>query len=343
MLNQLFTTSAARIALVVVAIALAISPAFGQTNCPSGINLYVSSGTTMVSIWSPVSGGDYNISNGWGAGLHTGRDLYSIDLTMPLSTDRWKPLFLPFTGRIWTANNGSYGNTVMTWDPGSGQLNRLAHLQAFSSVINNSGGSWFGAGTKVGYIGETGAPGNVHVHVTEYREVKVGYDNQGRYHSEAEIINYLRQGQTPPFAQPQKFRLIAPSDNCDLVRFSDSATVYTNKSNTLYPITFDAWRSLGLSLNLTPSAGTYDQVNGALPIRVLPPSQRVWFTISSQMAWPRTESAFRGQNSSTCYVFRWGRKQPLSASQFGTPPATEFRAWEEVMVMDQNYVNQLPN
>ena len=320
-----------------------------QTNCPSGININVDSGLKMVSIWSPLSNGDYYINRGWGAGYHVNKDLYSLDLNMPGTADLGKAVFLPITGRVWKAykagstTSANYGNTVLIWEPGTGILIRLAHLQSVAfTVYYASPGSWLGAGTKAGYIGESGCPGcGPHLHVTAYRNVKVGVPYAGRTATEQDIVNFLSAGNTPSFAQAQKFKVIAPSDNCDLIRFDDNPTVYTGSNGVYYPVTFDVWRSWGLSLDLRPHLdGTYDQVAGRIPVRVLPAYQRGWYYLSHELAWPRRESVFRGNQSTAVYVFRWNQKNWLSANQFGTSPWYEYR-WSEIQVMDQGFVNQL--
>jgi hypothetical protein len=316
--------------------------ALAQTNCPSGIQIHVNSGDTMISIWSPISNGDYYLSRAWDMGTHVGKDRYSLDLSMPGSQDLGKAVFLPMTGRVWAVKtSGAYGNTAMIWDPGSGILLRLAHMVGFSSATYAASGFWFGAGTKVGYIGETGCPGcGPHLHVTAYRNVMVGAWTGSRAATEQDIINSLSKGATPSFAQPQKFRLIAPSDNCDLIRFDGNPTVYTQKDGTLYPVTSDVWRSWGLSLDLRPREGQFDQTAGRIPVRVLPAYQRGWYYINSQLASPRTESVFRGYRYPDTYVYRWGQKNFLSANQFGDQSWYEYR-WSEVQVMDQNFVDQL--
>ncbi len=326
------------IVLRLVLFTLAVNQVQAQTNCPSGIVIDVSSGNNMIAIWSPLSNGDYRVTRGNNIGTHTGKDIYALDLSIPGSADRGKGVYLPITGRIWSVRTtGGYGNTTFIWDPGTGILIRLAHLLDFSSVLNGANGNWFGAGTKAGYIGETGCPGcGEHLHLVAYRNVRVGVNGV----SEQTIINDLSVGRTPAIAQPQKYRLIAPSDNCDLLRFDDNPTVYTNKNQTLYGVTPDVWNSWGLSLNLTPQEGTYDQVAGRIPVRILPASQRGSFSISS-LAQPRNESVIRGNQSSAVYLFRAGRKSWLNASQFCDDPRCEFR-FSEVQVMDQNFVNQLP-
>lgn len=330
--------------LLFAAILLLILPALAlaQKNCPSGIEIHVNSGQDMISIWSPLSNGDYYLSRAWNIGTHVGRDSYSLDLSMPGSQDLGKAVFLPMTGRVWAAKtSGPYGNTVMLWDPGSGILLRLAHLVSFSSVINSVSGSWYGAGTKAGYIGESGCPGcGPHLHLTAYRNVKAGVLFGGRTVTEQEIVNALSSGQTPASAQAQKFRLIAPSDNCDLIRFDDSQTVYTFKNGLLYPVTFDVWRSWGLSLNLSPAEGQFDQSAGRIPVRILPAYQRGWYSSNDQLAQPRTESVFRGNRYPDTYVLRWGQKNFLNANQFGDQAWHEFR-WSEVQIMDQNFVDQI--
>ena len=321
----------------------AVNQGRAQTNCPSGIVIEVGSGNEMIAIWSPLSNGDYRITRGNNASpTHVGKDIYALDLSIPGSADRGKAVYLPITGRVWSVRNaGGFGNTTFVWDPGTGILIRLAHLLDFSSVLNGANGGWYGAGTKAGYIGETGCPGcGEHLHLVAYRNVKVGVMNGQVRVTEQAIINDLSAGRTPAYAQPQKFRLIAPSDNCDLTRFDDNPTVYTNKYQTLNPVTSDVWKSWGLSLNLTPQEGTYDKVAGAVPVRVLPAYQRGWFSISN-LAHPRNESVIRGSQSSAVYVFRWGRKYWLNANQFCDAPWCEFR-FSEVQVMDQNFVNQLP-
>lgn len=309
-----------------------------QTNCPSGIQISVPNGETMIAIWSPLSNGDYRITRGNDASpTHLGKDRYALDLSIPGSADKGKAVFLPITGRVWTVKNaGGFGNTVFIWDPGSGILIRLAHLLDFSMVINGANGTWFGAGTKAGYIGETGCPGcGEHLHLVAYRDVKAGLV------TEQSIINELSLGRTPSIAKPQKFRLIAPSDNCDLVQFEGNSTIYTNKYQTLYPVTYDVWKSWGLSLTLTPSEGTYDKIAGRIPIRVLPTYMRSWFYISNQLAPPRSESVFRGNSYPDTYVWRsWGQKQWLNANQFCDAVWCEFR-WTEVQFMDQNFVDRL--
>jgi len=176
--------------------------------------------------------------------------------------------------------------------------------------------------------------------VTAYRNVTVGVPYANRSATEQDIINFLSRGSTPSFAQVQKFRLIAPSDNCYLIRFDDSQTVYTNKNGTLYPITFDAWRSWGLSLNLSPQEGSFDQTAGRVPVNVLPAYQRSWYFISSEFAMPRSESVFRGNQYPDTYVFRWGQKNWLNANQFGDQVWYEYR-WSEVQIMDQNFVDRI--
>jgi hypothetical protein len=325
-------------------------PARAQINCPSGIEIYVNSGADMITVWSPLSNGDYHISRGWNSGTHssTGKDRYALDLNIAGTADKGKAVFLPITGRVWTAykpgttTQANYGNTVLLWDPGSGILIRLAHLDSFSSVINNASGSWFGAGTKAGYIGVTGcltAECGPHLHVSAYRNVKIGAWTGTHSATEQEIVNSLSQGLTPAFAQPQKFRVTAPSDNCDLIQFNDGPTVYTFKNGVYYPVTFDVWRSWGLSLDLTPRDGQYDQTAGRIPLRVRPSYERNWYPVGT-LAPPRTESVFRGNLYPDTYVYRWGQKNWLSASQFGDQPWYEYR-WTEVQVMDQNFVDRL--
>ena len=311
---------------------------YGQSNCPSGININVGSGADKIAIWSPLSNGDYRITRGNNIATHgvsVPKDVYAIDLSMPGSTDRGKAVYLPITGRVWSAVNvGGYGNTTLIWDPGTGILIRLAHLLHFSSTLNGASGGWYGAGTKAGYIGVTGCSGCLeHLHLAAYRNVKVGGSV-----TEQAIINDLSAGRTPSFAQAQKLRLLAPSDNCDVLRFDDNPTVYTNKNQMLYPVTGDVWKSWGLSVNLTPEEGTYD---GGLPLRVLPASQRSGYTISGQLAQPRNDSVIKGSQQSAVYVFRWGLKNWLNANQFCDSPGCEFR-FSEVQTMDQNFVNQLP-
>lgn len=330
----------ALLALIVCMVAL--SPAYAQNNCPSGINIYVSSGESMISVWSPLSNGDYRISRGWNIATHTGRDKYSLDLSMPASQDLGKAAYLPFTSRVWAAaTSGPYGNTVMGWDPGSGIVIRLAHLVGFSSATNGAWGVWMGAGTKAGYIGETGCPGcGPHLHMTAYTNVKVGVVYGGRAQTESDIMGALSQGKTPEMALAQKFRLIAPSDNCELIQFNDNPTVYTRKNGALNPVTFDVWRSWGLSLNLSPQEGQYDQAAGPSPVRVLPASQRPNYYISNQLAPPRTDSVFRGYTYPDTYVYRWDQKNWLNANQFSDQAGYEFR-WSEVQLMDQNFVDNL--
>jgi murein DD-endopeptidase MepM/ murein hydrolase activator NlpD len=326
------------VSFICVAVLLLMqSSARAQTNCPSGIEIYVNSGDNMITVWSPLSNGDYHISRGWDVGTHTGRDRYSLDYNIAGYADQGKAAFLPMTGRVWAAKtSGPYGNTAMIWDPGSGILLRLAHLQSFSSVINNASGAWFGAGTKAGYIGETGCSGcGSHLHMSAYRNVKVGTL------TEQQIITALSQGSTPTSAQPQRFRVTAPSDNCDLVRFDDAdQTIYSLKNQTYYPVTFDVWRSWGLSLDLVPRIdGWYDQTTGRIPIRVRPAYERNWYPIG-QLSPPRTESVFRGNLYPDTYVQRWGQKNWLNANQFGDETWKEFR-WSEVQVMDQSFVDRL--
>lgn len=316
-----------------------------QSNCPSGININVSSGNTMIAIWSPLSMGasnsDYRVTRGNNIGTHVGKDIYALDLSMPGSADRGRAVYLPITGRVWSVRNvGGYGNTTLVWDPGTGILIRMAHELDFSSTLNGAAGSWFGAGTKAGYIGETGCPGcGEHLHLVAYRNVKAGVVYNNKTYTEQTIINdFLSKGSTPSFAEPQKFRLLAPSDNCDIIRFDDNPTIYTNKYQTIYPVTSDVWKSWGMNINLTPQEGTY---SGTLPTRVLPAYQRSWFSISSQLAQPRNESVIKGSQTSAVYVFRWGRKYWLNANQFCDSTNCEFR-WSEVQTMDQNFVNQLP-
>lgn len=318
---------------------------YAQTNCPSGINIYVNSGEDMISIWSPLSNGDYHISKGWNSQGHFNQDYYSLDLNIAGTGDLGKAVYLPITGRVWSAyrppttTSTNYGYTVLIWDPGSGIVVRLAHLDSFSSIVQNTpSGSWLGAGTKAGYIGESGCPGcGTHLHMTAYRNVKVSGSA-----TEQQIVNALSQGITPAIAQKQKFRLIAPSDNCDLIRFDDGPTIYTSNNGVLYPVTLDVWRSWGLSLNITPPQGygTYDTTNGQIPIRVLPAYQRSWYSISSQLAWPRRDSAFRGTQYPDTYVFRWGQKYLLNANQFGDQSWHEYR-WSEIQFMNQNFVDQI--
>lgn len=330
--------------LLVATILFAQVTAQAQNNCPSGIAINVSSGSTMIAVWSPLSNGDYRISNGWGAGkhIHAYKDYYALDFNMAGTTDLGKAVFLPITGRVWAAHtSGPYGNTAMIWDPGTGIVIRLAHMLTFSSVINSASGQWFGAGTKVGYIGETGCPGcGPHLHMSAYRNVKVGVRYGTITITEQNIINALSRGSTPAYAQEQNFRVIAPSDNCDLIRFDGSPTVYTSSGGVLYPVTFDVWRSWGLSLNLSPTAGTYDQAAGKIPVRVLPAYQRGWYNISNELAWPRRESVFKGNQSPAVYVWRWNQKNWLSANQFGETPWYEYR-WSEIQEMNQNFVNGL--
>jgi hypothetical protein len=313
-----------------------------QTNCPSGINLNVNSADPMISIWSPLSNGDYRLTRAWNIGTHTGRDIYSLDLSMAGTSDLGKAVFLPITARVWAAStSGPYGNTAMIWDPGSGIVVRLAHMLSFSSIANGSMGTWYGAGVKVGYIGETGCPGcGPHLHVSTYRNVKIGIAFSGHSVTEQEITGYLSKGLTPAFAQAQKFRLIAPSDNCELIRFDDNSTIYTKKNGQLYPVTFDVWRSWGLSLNLNQVEGQFDQTAGRIPINVLPAYQRSWYSISSNLTPPRTDSVFRGFQYPDTYVYRWGQKNPLSANQFGDQAWYEYR-WSEVQYMDQGFVDKI--
>jgi hypothetical protein len=309
-----------------------------QTNCPDGINIYVPNGGTMIAIWSPLSNGDYRITRGNNAGpTHVGKDIYALDLSIPGSADKGKAVFLPITGRVFAVRNaGGFGNTVFVWDPGSGILIRLAHLLDFSMTINGANGGWFGAGTKVGYIGETGCYRcGEHLHLVAYRDVKAGIV------TEQTIINELSSGKTPSVAKPQKFRLVAPSDNCDLVQFEGDPTIYTNKNYILYPVTLDVWRSWGLSLTLVPSEGTYDQVAGRIPIRVLPAYMRSSFNISNRLASPRNESVFRGNLYPDTYVWKsWQQKHWLNANQFCDAVWCEFR-WSEVQWMDQSFVDRL--
>lgn len=105
-------------------------------------------------------------------------------------------------------------------------------------------------------------------------------------------------------------------------------------------MTFDVWRSWGLSLDLRPRDGYFDQTAGRIPVRVLPAYQRGYYYTSNQLAPPRTESVFRGQLYPDTYVFRWGQKNFLSAWQFGDQVWYEYR-WSEVQVMDQNFVDRL--
>lgn len=340
-----------RLLLLAALCLFAQAPARAQTNCPSGIVIHVNSGENMITVWSPLSNGDYHISRGWfGSTTHTrgSKDQYALDLNIAGTGDLGKAVFLPITGRVWTAykagtsTNPNYGYTAMIWDPGSGVLIRLAHLNGFSSAINNAGGAWLGAGTKAGYIGESGCPGcGTHLHMSAYRNVLVGAWTGSRNATEQDIVSALSQGVTPSFAQPQKFRVTAPSDNCDLIRFDKDPTVYTFKNGILYPVTFDVWRSWGLSLNLTPQLdGTYDQTAGRIPVRVLPTYQRGYYYQNGQLAPPRIESVFRGDRYPDTYVYRWGQKNFLNANQFGTESWKEFR-WTEVQVMNQNFVDQI--
>jgi hypothetical protein len=256
---------------------------------------------------------------------------------------------LPMTGRVWTAfksgtaSSPNYGHTVLIWDPGTGILIRLAHLQSVAQPVYYAGaGSWLGAGVKAGYIGESGCPGcGTHLHMTAYRNVKVGISHAGHTVTEQEIVNSLSTGNTPPFASAQKFRVLAPSDNCYLIQFNDNPTVYTYKNGILYPVTFDVWRSWGLSLNLVPTGGQYDSTNGRIPVNVLPAHQRSSYSVSNQLAPPRTDSVFRGYQYPDVYVYRWNQKNFLNANQFGDQPWHEYR-WSEIQMMDQNFVDNLP-
>ena len=342
-ISKKITGQLCTLVFTIVLFTVIVNQVQAQSNCPSGINIYVNSGNEMMSIWSPLSNGDYNISRGWNAGpTHLNKEIYALDLNIPGNADRGKALYLPITGRVWSVRNaGDFGNTIFVWDPGTGILIRLAHLLDFSSVLNGANGNWFGAGTKAGYIGRTGNASGEHLHLVSYRNIKANVMNGGVRVTEQAIINDLSVGRTPSYAQPQKFRLIAPSDNCDLIRFDDNSTIYTNKYQTLYPVTFDVWRSWGLSLNLTPQEGTYDQVTGRIPVRVLPAYQRGWFSISNKFAQPRNEAVIKGNQQSAVYIFRWGYKQWLNANQFCDSSWCEFR-WSEVQTMDQNFVNQLP-
>lgn len=312
-----------------------------QNYCPSGINIHVNSGTNFIWVWSPLSGGDYHITQGHNTGTHVGRDIYSLDLNMAGTSDLGKAVFLPFTARVWAANtSGPYGKTVMAWDPGSGILFRLAHLDQFASTVIYSQGGWIGAGTKVGYIGGSGG-WSPHLHATAYRNVKTGVAYNGRAATEADIIGFVSTGTTPTFAQAQKFRIVAPGDNCDLVKFDDSPAIYSFKFGILHPINIDAWRSMGLSVNLAPTLGSYDSSARSIPMRTLPSWQRPSYSISSQLMNPRTESVFKGRSNPAVYVLRWGRKNLLNANQFGPEEWREFH-WSEVQIMDQTYVNRIP-
>jgi hypothetical protein len=341
----------ARFFLLAATIIVGQLPAHAQINCPSGISIHVNSSDNMITIWSPLSNGDYHISRGWNTGTHGSntKDRYALDLNIAGTSDKGKAVFLPITGRVWkafragTTTQANYGNTVLVWDPGSGILIRLAHLDSFSSVLSNPSGSWFGAGTKAGYIGVSGCTTSEcgpHLHLSAYRNVWVGAWTGTRAATEQDIVSSLSQGLTPSFAQPQKFRLTAPSDNCDVIRFDDGPTVYTFKNNTYYPVTFDVWRSWGLSLDLVPRDGQYDQTAGSIPVRVRPAYERTWYPIGP-LAPPRTESVFRGNLYPDTYVYRWGQKNWLNASQFGDQSWHEYR-WTEVQVMDQNFVDRLP-
>lgn len=311
-----------------------------QSNCPSGISIHVTSGNEFIFVWSPIAGDRYNFTRAWNIGTHTGRDQYSLDISMPGSTDQGKPIYLPFTSRVWVANtSGTYGKTIMAWDPGSGVVIRLAHLNQFSSVVVSSWGGWTGAGTKVGYIGGSGG-WTPHLHMTAYRNVRVGVRVGNRNITESEIMRDLSAGITPSYAQAQKFRLIAPSDNCDLVKFDDNATVYTYKFGQLYPVTTDAWKSMGSDIRFTPDEGSYDQNARNIPMRVLPGWQRSTFSISSQMAPPREGSVFKGNQNATVFEYRYGRKNPLSASRFGDEEWREFH-WSEIQTMSQSYVDSI--
>lgn len=124
---------------ILAALVFSQSSTQAQTNCPSGIVIYVNSGQDLISVWSPLSNGDYYLSRAWNIGTHTGRDGYSLDLSMPESQDLGKAVFMPFTAGVWAVKtSGPYGNTVMMWDSGSGILIRFAHLNQLSSVIVNT-------------------------------------------------------------------------------------------------------------------------------------------------------------------------------------------------------------
>lgn len=324
---------------LIILAALFTNTVLAQTNCPSGIVIHVNSGTDFIYVWSPLSAGDYNLTRAWDAVTHTGNDRYSMDLSMPGDSDLGKAVYMPFTSRVWSSTNGSYGKTMMMWDPGSGIVIRFAHLNQFSSILLNPNGGWYGAGTKAGYIGGTGN-WPVHLHVSAYRNVKVGVAYSNRTATEADIIGFLSSGKTPTFAQPQKFRLIAPSDNCDLVKFDDNPTVYTYKFGTLYPITGDAWKSMGLSINFTPQEGSYDSSARKIPMRILPGWQRGSYWISSEFAPPRTDAVFKGASFPAVYVYRYGQKNLLNANQFGSQDWQEYH-WSEIQTMDQNYVDRI--
>jgi hypothetical protein len=333
------------LAIVLTVVASAVSPTFeklvlAQGNCPSGIRIHVASANELISLWSPIGGDDYYVSRAWDIGTHTGRDRFSLDLSMPGYADLGKPVFLPFTARVWRANNGPYGNTAMAWDPGSGIVIRLAHMASFSSAVTNTWGDWLGAGTKVGYIGETGCPGcGSHLHVSAYRNVLVGAQVAGRTVTEQEITNSLAQGQTPASAQAQRFRFVAPSNNCEVIRFGKDPAIYTLKNGRLFPVALDGWRSWGMSVNWNPVEGWLDQV-ARITYRSLQETDRRSYAFSTQLADPREESVFRGGQRADTYVFRWGQKMLLSATQFGDQSWHEYR-WSEVQMMDQSFVDQV--
>lgn len=116
----------ARFFLLAVAIIAIQQPAHAQINCPSGIAIHVNSSDNMITIWSPLSNGDYHISRGWNANTHTNKDRYALDLNIAGTSDKGKAVFLPIP-----AESGRLS--------GQAQLHRRTTVTPFSFGIRVAG------------------------------------------------------------------------------------------------------------------------------------------------------------------------------------------------------------
>src|SRR3989344_3457549 len=113
----------------------------------------------------------YNGQGGTGCGFHTNADAYALDFNLPGADDKDRPVLAVAPGKIETANYCSpncapdtYGNYVMI-NHGNGYKSRYAHLGS----INVKVGQYIFQGEQIGVVGDSGAPGNYHLHLAYYK------------------------------------------------------------------------------------------------------------------------------------------------------------------------------